>query len=123
MYRKVRCCLVSLDRLKSLAKKKGIKLGKLFEMVGRKEWYGGDIKKGAPVPDSYIEVWADALDTSAAYLLGETDDPSPEKKKGYPIVDGIAYSDQDIIEMIKKLGPEDMDALRILLKRMTAENK
>lgn len=69
--------MVNLDRMKALAKQYGIKQKALFQMVGRKEWFGGDIKKGVSVPMSYIETWAAALHTTPPYLLGETDDPAP----------------------------------------------
>lgn len=72
--------MVNLNKLKALAKKNGIKQKELFEMVGRKEWFGGDIKKGVSVPYSYLETWANALHTTPAYLMDETDDPAEAKQ-------------------------------------------
>ena len=109
--------MVNLDRMKDLAKRQGIKQKDLFEMVGRKEWFGGDIKKGVSVPASYVETWASALHTTPAYLMGETDDPSPEtKKEPTGIADGLTEEDRELIEAFRAASPEKRQAILALLK-------
>lgn len=110
--------MVNLDRMKDLAKRQGIKQKELFEMVGRKEWFGGDIKKGVSVPASYVETWAAALHTSPAYLMGETDDPSAETKKEPTglVADGLSDEDRELIEAFRAASPEKRQAILALLK-------
>lgn len=109
--------MVNLDRMKDLAKRQGIKQKELFEMVGRKEWFGGDIKKGVSVPASYVETWAAALHTSPAYLMGETDDPTETKKEPTGLVaDGLSDEDRELIEAFRAASPEKRQAILALLK-------
>lgn len=87
-------------------------------MVGRKEWFGGDIKKGVSVPMSYIETWAAALHTTPAYLLGETDDPSEgiKKEPAGLEADGLSDEDRELIEAFRAAPPEKRRAILELLK-------
>lgn len=87
-------------------------------MVGRKEWFGGDIKKGVSVPMSYIETWAAALHTTPAYLLGETDDPSEgiKKESAGLEADGLSDEDRELIEAFRAASPEKRRAILELLK-------
>ena len=72
--------MVRLDRVKELCKKNGLKQKELFALVGKPEWYGGDIKKGVTVPIKSLNVWAEALHTTPEYLTGETDEPGQKEK-------------------------------------------
>lgn len=114
--------MVNLDRMKDLAKRQGIKQKDLFEMVGRKEWFGGDIKKGVSVPDSYVETWAAALHTTPAYLMGETDDPSPEtKKEPAGIADGLSEDKRFLIECAMNMSDENARKLRAIVEQVFLE--
>jgi transcriptional regulator with XRE-family HTH domain len=66
------------ERIRDLRKSKGFTQAKLAELAGTQEvsirrWEGG---KRPPGTESLLAL-ASALHTTAAYLLGETDDPAP----------------------------------------------
>ena len=104
--------MVNLNKLKALAKKNGIKQKELFEMVGRKEWFGGDIKKGVSVPYSYLETWANALHTTPAYLMDETDDPAEGIKKEPTFAGGHSLEAVQFAKEFSDLTQEDWHKLR-----------
>lgn len=69
-----------LERMLFLLKKQGKKQSYIEEKLGSyrgkvTEWKNG---KSSPTNEE-IKVIAELLDTTEAYLLGETDDPSPRK--------------------------------------------
>lgn len=79
-------------------------------------------EKGARIPDANeIVLLSKALNTSGAYLLGETDDrsstsESPQRKEGKPRSQAL----QDLEQMIKDLAHENPDIGGLL--RTTVEN-
>lgn len=109
--------MFDLNRFKDLCKKQGIKQSALFEMVDRPRTYSSDLKKVKNVPAEYVEAWAAALHTTPAYLMGETDDPSPEtKKEPTGIADGLTEEDRELIEAFRAASPEKRQAILALLK-------
>ena len=69
--------MFNFDRLRALAKKQGMTITHLCNIVGKKNSYIADSQnKGIAIPLDAVETWASALHTTPAYLLGETDDPS-----------------------------------------------
>ena len=77
--------MFNFDRLRALAKKQGITITHLCNIVGKKNSYIADSQnKGIAIPLDAVETWASALHTTSAYLMGETDDPS-EGKKNNPV--------------------------------------
>lgn len=59
------------DRFFSLIKLKGISQTHLCSLVGRTRHYLQDVKAGKSTPpDTYVRIWADALDTTYEYLMG-----------------------------------------------------
>lgn len=70
--------MFDFSRLKDLSKQQGITMTHLCNIVGKKSSYIADSKnKGIVIPKQTVETWAAALHTTPAYLMGETDDPSP----------------------------------------------
>ena len=71
--------MCNFERIQQLRKEKGITLKYLCEIVGERRAYISDCAlKGINPPQGHIEKWASALNTSPAYLMGETDDPEPQ---------------------------------------------
>lgn len=68
-----------LDRFKALCSEKGIKQSALFRSVGKDEFYASNLRRMKNVPAEYVEKWAESLQTTSAYLMGETDDPEIKK--------------------------------------------
>lgn len=65
------------DRFVQLCKSQGKKQSHLYELVGLPSKAGSNLKRTKKVKPEILEVWATELNTSVAYLNGETDDPAP----------------------------------------------
>lgn len=78
--------MLRIDRLLERAKDRGVTQSHLAELVGRQRYYVKDLARDGTQPSAEtIAVWADALSTTPAYLLGETDEK--EKPTG-AVADG-----------------------------------
>lgn len=109
--------MFDLNRFKELCKERGIKQAALFRAVGKDEFYASNLKRTKNVPVEFVESWAAALHTTPAYLMGETDDPSPEtKKEPTGIADGLTEEDRELIEAFRAASPEKRQAILALLK-------
>lgn len=73
--------IFQFERFATLCKEQGKKQSHLYEMVGMQSKAGSNLKKTKSVKPEILEVWAQELNTSVAYLNGETDDPSPMQKE------------------------------------------
>ena len=65
------------ERFYDLCKQTGKKQAHLYELVGLPSKAGSNLRRTKKVKPEILEVWAKELNTSVAYLNGETDDPSP----------------------------------------------
>lgn len=103
--------MFDLTRLESLAKINGISKTHLCSLVGRPKYYLNDIRnKGTQVPDDYVAVWADALNTTPEYLKGETD---IKEKPASESADGL---DKEFSDLIKQLSPEQRELVKAQIK-------
>lgn len=93
------------DRLELLRKEKGISATHLCSQIGKERYYISNCKsKGIAIPDNYLQVWADLLDTTPEYLRGETD--RKEKTPAEP-----ASVRSDIAEFMEKVSQLPTDAV------------
>lgn len=70
--------MFKIDRVESLITENGLKKGAFCAMLGRGRTWIDDWKRGRSLPDeNTISRIAEVLQTTPAYLMGETDDPSP----------------------------------------------
>lgn len=102
-----------IDRIKAVAKQQGVTQTFLCKQIGKRATYLNEVKLGKDrIHDNGIEIIASILNTTPAYLRGETDDPAPpefdwaEAIKKDPVKAAIA---RRILEM-------DMDSLLKLEK-------
>jgi len=66
--------LVNVDKIKALAKEKGISITFICAKVGQQRSYLNDVKQGkTSIPPDRLEIIADILNTTPAYLKDETD--------------------------------------------------
>lgn len=66
--------MANVDKIKALAKEKGIKLVFICDKLGLKEVYFNDIKRtGREIPSDRLQIIADILGTTPEYLKDETD--------------------------------------------------
>lgn len=71
--------MVNIDKIKYLAKLRGIKLGKLTSDFGEDSTYLSKVKNGLRrMDDNRIQYAADVLGTTYEYLTDQTDDPAPK---------------------------------------------
>ena len=68
---------MTVERVRSLAKERGISLTFICKKIGVASPYFIDLEKSnREIPDSKLEQIAEVLFTTPAYLRGETDDPA-----------------------------------------------
>ena len=99
------------DRFYDLCKKQGKMQSHLYDLVGLPSKAGSNLKRTKKVKPEILEVWAAELNTSAEYLNGETDDPSPvpapaalEQKEKAP--------QSDVDRLMEGLNAESIRKLR-----------
>lgn len=109
------------DRFYDLCKKQGKMQSHLYDLVGLPSKAGSNLKRTKKVRPEILEVWAAELNTSAAYLNGETDDPSPvpapaaPEQKEKPTVtndDGLSIQWADVEAAFKAATPEMREAAK-----------
>ena len=109
--------MFNFDRLRALAKKQGMTITHLCNIVGKKNSYIADSQnKGIAIPLDTVETWASALHTTPAYLMGETDDPSESKKNKPTTMGELSREDREMLEAIRAASPEKRKAIFALLK-------
>lgn len=108
----------TLEKIKELAKKRGIPLAKLEESLGYSTNYFYTLKTKTPNAERLQEI-ADYFNVSTDYLLGRTDNPTIAKD------DTIAgYTSDDLRKMAenaktfdgKPLTEEDIDAIQNIIE-------
>lgn len=106
--------MLQTDRLLERAKELGVSQAHLAELVGRQRYYLADLaRKGTQPSAETVAVWADALSTTPAYLLGESDEK--EKPTG-AVADGLSAKERELIDLFRGLSPAEQDAQLALWK-------
>ena len=106
--------MVDFARLKSRAKEKGRTYKYLCDQLGREKNYLSNCAGGADrLSPENLAIVADLLDTTPAYLLGETDEK--EKPTG-PVAGGLDKADAEILDIIHHLPPEKYSAAIAMLR-------
>lgn len=93
--------LLSGAKLKELREAKGLTQQKLADAIGvsRTAIYQWEAETYQPEGDNLINL-ARALGVSAAFLLGETDDPAPAKDRKQRLNVGINLDDPEILQKV-----------------------
>ena len=99
------------DRFYDLCKKQGKMQSHLYDLVGLPSKAGSNLKRTKKVKPEILEVWAAELNTSAAYLNGETDDPSPVLAPAAPEQKEKAPQ-SDVDRLMEGLNAESIRKLR-----------
>lgn len=103
--------MLQIDRLLERAKERGVSQSHLSTLVGRPRYYVRDLARdGTQPPMETVQVWADALSTTPAYLLGESD--QKEKPTG-AVADGL---DAEILAIIHRLPADKREAALAMLR-------
>lgn len=95
------------DRIRALAKEKGLSLSFICSKLGVAHVYFIDIdKSGRDIPEDKLNIIADLLNTTPEYLKGETDQkekPASETKPDYLVLfDSLPDKDRkEVIALIE----------------------
>lgn len=110
--------MLKIERVEQLIISNGLKKGAFCAMLDHSRTWIDDWKRGRSLPDkNTICRIASVLHTTPAYLMGETDDPSPEtKKEPAGMADGLTEEDRELIEAFRAASPEKRQAILALLK-------
>jgi transcriptional regulator with XRE-family HTH domain len=96
---------VNIEKIKSLAKEKGISISFICESVGMGRGYLNDIKKsnGGDIPDERLEIIVNILNTTVDYLADKTDikEKPPEQTGDDELV-------AEFIELMESLSDDEL---------------
>lgn len=116
--------MFSFDRLMALAKAQKRSASYLCSLIPRANNYINDLKRQhrEPSPD-IVAIWASALNTTPAYLMGETDDPSDGIKKEPTGLkaDGLSEDKKFLIECAMNMSDENVRKLRTIVEQVFLE--
>lgn len=113
--------MVNVNKIKSRAKEKGIKIGFLCEQVGMKDTYLADVARGKNrMTDDRLAKIAEILNVSIAYLTDQTDDPSPVPGEPIPKTELDRMKDM-ATDLLAKI--EDVQHLKMILAALEASAK
>lgn len=105
------------DRLQICCEQSNTTVTALLKTIGLSTSKGTAWKNGSMPKSDVLYKIAAVLHTTPAYLMGETDDPSPEtKKEPTGIADGLTEEDRELIEAFRAASPEKRQAILALLK-------
>lgn len=107
--------MVNIDKIKSLAKEKGVSITFLCQAIGQGAYYFNDVKRrNGSIPDDRLDKIAEILGTTKEYLT----DMSDQKEKPTQ-ADRADYMTQ----LFRKLSDKNKDILiEIMEKMLEGEN-
>lgn len=122
--------MVNIDKIKSLAKSKGIKIKYICNQLGLSETYLSNCKNGKDrMTDDRLFKIAQILNTTYDYLTDLTDDPdpnyaakqaeSPEEKLIHLFIEKVMRLDpeqKETLEKIFSMEDDDLDHILSVLK-------
>lgn len=109
--------LVNINKIRSLAKEQGIKLGFIAQKIDVAHTYFADAEnKQRDIPNDRLSVIAEILHTTPEYLRDETDDPSAAPANADNNVVIVRGRDGSFSE--KKLTDEQMKALQAIIDQL-----
>lgn len=110
--------LFNTNRIKELAKEKGLKTKWICSQLGLAESYLSDVSRGKnSITDARLQVIADLLDTTPEYLKGETD----EKEK--PSINDEGQGRSEFLAGARRLTPERQQQLLDYMKFLLAQQE
>jgi hypothetical protein len=108
--------MVNIDKIKALAREKGVSITFLCQAIGQGAYYFNDVKRrNGSIPDDRLAVIADLLDTTTEYLTDQSD----QKEKP-------THAEVDVDELIKimlNLPRDKKEELLVKFMQMMKEEK
>lgn len=106
---------VIISRIKECAKQKGITQTHLCKQIGKRATFFNEVNHGKDsIDETEICKIAEFLEVSPKYLLGETDDPTPQDSD-----DEISTEDEELLALFKKLTSDKKETLKKLIEQMS----
>lgn len=97
--------MCNIDKIKSLAREKGVKIKYICAQLGLAETYLSNVKNGKDrMTQDRLEQIADILETTVEYLTDETDDPSPKEKEPVTALDEVESA---VIEILRGMTVQE----------------
>ena len=107
--------MVNIDKIKALAKEKGVSITFLCQAIGQGAYYFNDVKRrNGSIPDERLAIIADTLNTTVEYLTDQSD-----QKEKPTQADRADYMTQ----LFRKLSDKNKDILiEVMTKMLEGEN-
>jgi transcriptional regulator with XRE-family HTH domain len=107
--------MCNIDKIKTLAREKGVKIKYICSQLGLAETYLSNVKNGKDrMTRERLERIAEILETTVAYLTDETDDPAPTKKEPVQALDEV---EELVVQILRTMTVEEKLDLIEYLKR------
>ena len=108
----------SIERIIQVAHDKGISNAFICSKIGvNRTWLNAVKRDNLNISDERLNIIANALGTSVAYLKGETDDPTvPENKKSPSNMDGLTEFQSTILRLLDCVPEDRQDELLSLIE-------
>ena len=101
----------NVQRIKELAKERGIRMGYIYEKIGCSRSKFSDVESGkSSISEREYAIIAAILNTTTEYLKGETG----QKEK--PAGESTDGQDAEFYDLIKKLSPEQRELVKAQIK-------
>lgn len=97
--------MCNIDRIKNLARQKGVKIKYICAQLGLAETYLSNVKNGKDrMTQDRLEQIADILGTTVEYLTDQTDDPTPKEKDPIQALDEVESA---VIEILRGMTVQE----------------
>lgn len=97
--------MCNIDRIKNLARQKGVKIKYICAQLGLAETYLSNVKNGKDrMTQDRLEQIADILGTTVEYLTDQTDDPAPKEKDPIQALDEVESA---VIEILRGMTVQE----------------
>lgn len=107
--------MCNIDKIKTLAREKGVKIKYICSQLGLAETYLSNVKNGKDrMTRERLEQIAEILETTVAYLTDETDDPAPKEKEPVQALDEV---EELVLQILRTMTVEEKLDLIEYLKR------
>ena len=112
----------SVEKVKTICKKRKIPISKLEKDLGFANGYIGQLRKGT-FPNDRIVAISEYLNVSLSYLLGESDNPTSEEKPAAESGSELDATTKELLNLAATLDPADVHMLLDMAKAIKARRK
>lgn len=108
--------MVNIDKIKALAKEKGVSITFLCQAIGQGAYYFNDVKRrNGSIPDERLRKIADMLETTPDYLTDKTEQKEKPTSKEMDV--------DDILKMMLSLPREKKEELLVKFMQMMKDGE